>query len=137
MGMQASIDVKFSMNYEPGKILESLYRSGWNIDYRGDVTYLEATDIDDYDWKTCSFDVFDIDEFISLHSAGGRIGVVMTRDDGTGGEFLIFPDWVSLSISINRVYIQEGVPDFTWYVSMLSVLVEEFSLTEFECKAVF
>lgn len=44
---------------------------------------------------------------------------------------------MSLSISINRVYIKECVPDFTWYVSRLSVLLEKFSVAEFECKVIF
>ena len=44
---------------------------------------------------------------------------------------------MSLSISINRVYIKESVPDFTWCVSRLSVLFEMFSVVGFECKVEF
>ncbi|MFJ7142972.1 hypothetical protein [Pseudomonas protegens] len=56
----------------------------------------------------------------------------MAHDDGAGGEFLVFPDWISLPVSIDRVYIKESVSGFAWYVSRLSVLFEKFGVAEFE-----
>lgn len=139
MGMQASIDINFAKEYSPKEILKNLIYSGWEFDYQGSVSYLLPSDIDDYDWQFIDKNDFDIEEFISSHYDKDKIGIVMIIDRISGGNMLIYPDYLSLSLSINRHYLSESetIPDFNWYLKRLNIFLNTIKLSSIQCEIIY
>ena len=117
MGMQVSIDINFAQEYSPKEILKCLINNGGNIYYQNMVTYLSSNDIDDYNWLNIDMNLFNLDEFINSHNIMDKVGIVMVYDNESGGNLLIYPNYLSMSLSINRQYLSgEEIPDFNWYL---------------------
>jgi len=133
VGCKASIDLEFGSDVEPRLVLKLLVDSGWSFNFCDEVFFLEATDLDAYDWKRCDSNAFDVDEFLGGHEKYGRIGIAMVFDGAIGGEFLIFSSGFSLSISINKVRAVGDIPDFTLYISKLERVVEQFRVSGVKC----
>ena len=117
MGMQVSIDINFAQEYSPKEILKCLINNGGNIYYQNTVTYLSSNDIDDYNWLNIDMNLFNLDEFINSHNIMDKVGIVMVYDNESGGNLLIYPNYLSMPLSINRRYLSgEDIPDFNWYL---------------------
>ncbi len=56
--------------------------------------------------------------------------------DGKFGGGLIYRDWISLSISINRICLFEAVPDFNKYIGKLRWVIESFGVSSFSCECI-
>lgn len=138
MGMQASIDVKFTQNYLPKDLVLQLIKSGWIPIFDGKVTFLVASDIDSYDWQCIDHENFNMSRFLQSHQDMDKIGIVLVNDN-IGGELLIYPDWLTISLSINRVYLSEvgGIPDFSWYLIKLSSFIKNVKVSSIECELVY
>lgn len=137
MSMKASIDIEFSRPVEPKKIFLSLIDSGWGVDFQGEVMFLDAVDREGYDWQVKSIEDFDLDEFIESHCPSDRIGISMVFEEAYGGEFLIFESWVSFSMSVNKVFLSNDVPDFSFYLERLSSVIEGFNVSVLKCECSF
>lgn len=134
MSSQASIDFSLSKPCEPREIILELIKSGWDINFDSEVTFLPPSDIESYDWQSEKVIKFNLDHFLNDHKFSSRIGIVMVFGGRFGGEFLIFKEWISLSLSINRVCIFEKVPDFSLYISKLTCIVNKFCPSEIKCE---
>ena len=138
MGMQVSIDINFAQEYSPKEILKCLINSGWNIYYQNMVTYLSSNDIDDYNWLNIDMSLFNLDEFINSHNVMDKVGIVMVYDNESGGNLLIYPNYLSMSLSINRQYLfGEDIPDFNWYLKKMSVFLRKIKLSSIQCETIY
>ena len=138
MGMQVSIDINFAQEYSPKEILKCLINSGWNIYYQNMVTYLSSNDIDDYNWLNIDMSLFNLDEFINSHNIMDKVGIVMVYDNESGGNLLIYPNYLSMSLSINRQYLfGEDIPDFNWYLKKMSVFLRKIKLSSIQCETIY
>lgn len=139
MGLQVSIDIYFSEKHSPKEIFKKLLDTGWEINFENEVSYLRASDLDDYDWQATDVDNFNINEFINSHDYMGKIGISVVANRESGGEILIFPDYLSLSLSINRRYLFETqtmkIPDFNWYLERLSQFLNIINPQSIRCDA--
>lgn len=138
MGMQVSIDINFAQEYSPKEILKCLINNGWNIYYQNIVTYLSSNDIDDYDWLNMDMNLFNLDEFINSHNIMNKIGIVMVYDNESGGNLLIYPNDLSMSLSINRQYLSgKDIPDFNWYLDRMSGFLRNIKLSSIQCEIIY
>ena len=138
MGMQVSIDINFAQEYSPKEILKCLINSGWNIYYQNMVTYLSSNDIDDYNWLNIDMSLFNLDEFINSHNVMDKVGIVMVYDNESGGNLLIYPNYLSMSLSINRQYLfGEDIPDFNWYLKKMGVFLRKIKLSSIQCETIY
>lgn len=134
MGSQASIDMDLSQSCHPKDVVIELLRSGWDVDFEGAVMFLLPSDAGAYEWQKEHFKSFSLESFLSSHSKFGGIGIVMVFDGRFGGEFLIRKDWISLSLSVNRICLFDGVPDFTEYVTRLRRVIDKFGVAGIRCE---
>ena len=138
MGMQVSININFAQKYSPKEILKCLINNGLNIYYQNMVTYLSPNDIDDYNWLNIEMNLFNLDEFINSHNVMDKVGIVMVYDNESGGNLLIYPNYLSMSLSINRQYLfGEDIPDFNWYLKKMSVFLRNIKLSSIPCETIY
>lgn len=138
MGMQVSIDINFAQEYSPKVILKCLMNNGWNIYYQNIVTYLSSNDIDDYDWLNIDMNLFNLDKFINSHNTMNKVGIVMVYNNESGGNLLIYPNYLSMSLSINRQYLSgEIIPDFNWYLVRMSGFLRNINLSSIQCETIY
>ena len=138
MGMQVSIDINFAQEYSPKEILKCLINNGGNIYYQNMVTYLSSNDIDDYNWLNIDMSLFNLDEFINSHNVMDKVGIVMVYDNESGGNLLIYPNYLSMSLSINRQYLfGEDIPDFNWYLKKMGVFLRKIKLSSIQCETIY
>lgn len=97
--------------------------------------YLSPDD-GEYNWDICKAPEFRLEEFLMSHDSISRVGFVMTYEDGSGGEFLVSPTWLSFSASINRLYIDDVIPDFSGYLSKMVAVVKGFGVSRIRCELV-
>lgn len=138
MGLQASIDIHFAQEYSPKELIPLLIASGWAIDFEKKVSYLLSSDIDDYDWQDSSIKDFNINQFLNTHKSMDRIGIAMVAKK-SGGNLLIYPNYLLLSLSINRRYLSEidRIPDFSWYIKRLANLLNNIKVSKIQCDAYY
>ena len=135
--MQVSIDVNFSQEYLPVDILDLLLISGWSYQYENNVNFLKSDDIDNYDWQSVDIDFFNFESFIDSHKSMGKVGIVIVCDNRVGGELLIYRDYLSFSLSINRRYLsRREIPDFNWYLERLSLFLDEIRYSSIKCEVI-
>lgn len=134
MSSQASIDISLLRPCSPREVLVELIDSGWSIDFEGEVLFLLSSDVDSYDWQKEHIEKFNLEAFLNSHPLSGKIGIAMVFDGKFGGEFLIHRDWISLSISINRICLFEAVPDFNKYIGKLRRVIDGFGVSSFSCE---
>ncbi len=139
MGLQASIDIHFAHRLSPKDTAISLINSGWSYDFEGSVIFLMANDADKYDWQEKPREEFNFEDYINSHNDQDKLGIVLINKDNVGGEFLIYPDWLSFSLSINRRYLTSKmkVPDFSWYLSELNFFLELANISNIQCELVY
>ena len=138
MGMQVSIDINFAQEYSPKEILKCLINNGGNIYYQNMVTYLSSNDINDYNWLNIDMNLFNLDEFINSHNIMDKVGIVMVYDNESGGNLLIYPNYLSMSLSINRQYLSgEDIPDFNWYLKKMSVFLRNIKISSIQCETIY
>lgn len=139
MGMQASIDIDFAHKYSPKDIILRLLHSGWTTHFEGQVSYLLPADKEQFDWVLTASDNFDLPRFLASHSTDDRIGITLVNGENIGGNFLIYPERLSLSLSINRVYIPEleRVVDFNYYLHCLSSLLQGMNVSAITCESLY
>ncbi len=137
MSIKASIDIEFLRPVEPKKILLELTGSGWELGFHGEVLFLNASDHENYDWQVSVLEEFDFNKFLESHSPSDRIGISMVFDGMHGGEFIIFENWMSFSISINKVFLSRKIPDFSIYLGRLIGAIEGFDISTIKCECVF
>lgn len=138
MGLSVGIVVRFSQSYMPQRILEVLLSGDWCLIFENNVTYLVPTDKNDYDWLSLPKDNFSLSKFVNSHVVNDKIGIVLVADN-VGGEFLIFPDYLSVSLTVNRMYLEQQVRivDYSWYLNRLKILYEEICVSDIVCSQVF
>ncbi|WP_347253685.1 hypothetical protein [Leminorella grimontii] len=139
MGLQASIDIEFPHEISPKNVVMDLINNDFHFDFDNYVSFLSSSDIDDYDWHKENKANFDLCEFINSHNDKSKIGIVLVTKEGIGGEFLIYPSWLSFSLSINRVYIspQERIIDFSWYFTRLSSFLKTKNISVINCQLAY
>lgn len=137
MSSQASIDIKFSSDYEPKKLVKLLLTFGWEFNIDGYVEFLCHDDVDSYDWQSLDYVSFNLEEFLESHNAQEKIGLSMLLEKDIGGNILIYPDWMTISLSINRVYLSNSrIPNFNWYLSKLELFLKEISFLSINCELI-
>ncbi|MGE6473386.1 hypothetical protein [Serratia proteamaculans] len=134
MGSQASIDMDLFQSCQPQDVVVELVRSGWSVDFEEEVMFLLPSDAGSYEWRKEHVRKFELESFLSSHSTFGSVGIVMVFDEKFGGEFLICKDWISLSLSINRVCLFDDVPDFTEYIVRLRAVIDKFGVSGIRCE---
>ena len=93
---------------------------------------------DDYNWLNIDMNLFNLDEFINSHNIMDKIGIVMVYDNESGGNLLIYPNYLSMSLSINRQYLSgEDIPDFNWYLKKMSVFLRNIKLSSIQCETIY
>ncbi|MBK5074155.1 hypothetical protein I2492_14170 [Budviciaceae bacterium CWB-B4] len=139
MGLLASIDIQFAHELSPKEVAISLINNGWMIDFEESVTFLMPTDIDNYDWQMKKRHDFSLENFLNLHTDNDRIGIVLVSHDNVGGEFLIYSNWLSFSLSINRAYIssERKIVDFSMYLEKLRFFIETIDISSIQCELVY
>lgn len=138
MGIKVSIDVNFSQEYSPKEVLKLLMSNGWGIYYQNIVTYLSSKDVDSYDWQDMDVNFFDFYDFINSHDAMGKVGVVMVFDGISGGEVIIYPNCLSMLLSINCQHLSgSDIPDFNWYLKRMSGFLNSIKLSSIECESIY
>jgi len=138
MGMQASIDINFAQEYSPKEVLKCLIDNGWGIYYQKVVTYLSSKDIDDYDWLNVNMNSFDLNWFMNSHKTMDKVGIVIVYNNESGGNLLIHPNYLSISLSINRQYLLgTDIPNFNWYLKGMSSFLKNIKLSSIECEIIY
>lgn len=112
--------------------------SGWSIYYENLVTYLPLKDVDDYNWQEENMELFDLDIFLNSHDIKDKVGIAVVYDGISGGELIIYPEYLSLSLSINRKYISGiDIPDFNWYLMRMKDFFETIELSSIRCETIY
>lgn len=115
------------MGYSPIRILEILHKAGWNFDDYGLKAYLPLHDNGKFDWL---FESISLEELflilIKKNSLKELIGVVLTWEDSNiGGEFLLdFDGKITVSLTINRRLLSNGITDVNWYLEKIIPFIQ-------------
>ncbi|EJM0810054.1 hypothetical protein ACGXZQ_003993 [Escherichia albertii] len=138
MGMQASIDVTFQKRYSPKFVLKTLLTHGWSINYDNHVVFLLPSNKDDYDWQRISILNFNFARFLAAHHENDRIGITLVNE-GVGGEVIINPDFLTISQTINRVYVNDFkcIVNFSWYLNKISSLFCLTNVSAIDCSLIY
>lgn len=137
MSSQANIDIKFSSDYEPKKLVKLLLTFGWEFNIDGYVEFLCHDDVDSYDWQSLDYVSFNLEEFLESHNAQEKIGLSMLLEKDIGGNLLIYPDWMTISLSINRLYLSNSrIPNFNWYLNKLELFLKEIDFLSINCELI-
>lgn len=118
MSIAASLDISWSRPQATLPIVHCLLQKGWCFDDHGQTTWLPIGVCDFGDWQSGTVDEAALLKIVSRKDALGEpAGIVLTwQSSQVGGQFLFFdPKQLSINLNINRMEIQSGLTDASWY----------------------
>jgi len=137
MSIQSTVDIDYIGTLSPRNVLKYLLDTGWHHIMENKVMYLNPGDQGAYDWQLVSADEFDINDFVSQHSEECPVGISLVRDHDIGGDFLIRPKDLTISVVINRQYLPNSrLVDFSWYLNKLHPFMERIGVHSFKCEQI-
>ena len=137
MSKMTSITIKFDINISPKELVRIFINNGWEYNNEGDAVYLEAHDIDDYNWTGTPINEFNIESFLSSHKNDDRVAIWLEKDE-CGGSFHIYPDKLMVLLSVD-IPMLEGwnCQDFSWCLKQLAFMLDYVSVPAVECSVVY
>ena len=137
MSKMTSITIEFDIDISPKELVRIFINNGWSYNHEGCAEYLEAHDIDDYNWTGKSIENFDIELFLSSHKDNDRVAIWL-ENDVCGGSFHIYPKELMVLLSAD-IPMLEGwnCQDFSWCLKQLAFLLDYVSVPAVECSVVY
>lgn len=137
MSLTAWIDISFEddtvINYS--SLIADLLAGGWAIGFDGQAMYLPLGDIDEFGWELIPIGDFDLQKYLDEKAIKSeRIGLSMTyKETQSGGEFVLFQNRISFSITINPVMDDViELPNLNWYLHRILPFVR-LSFSRLDC----
>ena len=137
MSKTTSITIEFDIDISPKELVRIFINRGWRCNNEGDALYIEANDIDDYNWVMKPHHDFDIESFLNSHKDDDRV-VLWLENDECGGSFHIYPKELMVILSVDIPMLEEwNCQDFSWCLKQLAFLLDYVSVPAVEFSVVY
>lgn len=131
MSSLANIDICFLSSYEPIDILKKLLNTGWSFIVYSKIEFMDENE----DWCIVDPKEFSIDRFLEKNKGQDSLCVSLVLENDIGCSVIIYRDWISFLLSINRVNINDQMlPDFSWYLNNLHGFLKLIPLKSIKCE---
>lgn len=131
MSSLANIDIYFLDSYEPIDILKKLLDTGWSYIVYSNIEFMDENE----DWCVIDSKEFNIEVFLEKNKGQNPLCISLVLENDIGCSVIIYKDWISFLLSINRVNINDQmVPDFSWYLSNLHGFLKLITFKNIKCE---
>lgn len=133
MGLQASIEISYSINLNLINFLKLLFEKEWHCNDYNKITFLAN---EDFDWKSESLDNYDfiLDSLNKRFTNNEIIGIALLNKNNIGGLFHFLPGKkeVMILLNINREKVfGTNLTNYSFYSEILLTVLGNISEIKF------